>query len=71
MLDTVNLYHLQETPTADVLDRQHLQIKRQQQDLRTAIIIGTGMDQIVACAKDLIQTTIGHFKSEEGVMDAR
>jgi hemerythrin-like metal-binding protein len=70
MLDSVNLYHLQEAPTADILDRQHLQIKRQQQDLRTAIIIGTGMDQIVACAKDLIQTTIEHFKSEEGAMDA-
>ncbi len=70
MLNTVNLQYLQETPTADILDRQHLQIKRQQQDLRTAIIIGTGMDQIVACAKDLIQTTIEHFKSEEGAMDA-
>jgi hemerythrin-like metal-binding protein len=70
MLDTVNRYHLQGTPTADILDRQHLQIKRQQQYLRTTIIIGTGMDQIVACAKNLIQTTIEHFKSEEGAMDA-
>ena len=70
MLDTVNLYHLQGTPTADILDRQHLQIKQRQQDLRTAIIIGMSMDQIVARAKDLIRTTLYHFESEEGVMDA-
>lgn len=70
MLDTVNLQHLQETPTADILDRQHLQIKRQQQDLRTAIKIGAGMDQIIACAEELISITLKHFESEESAMDA-
>jgi hemerythrin-like metal-binding protein len=70
MLDTVNLQHLQETPTADILDRQHLQIKREQQDLRTAIKIGANMDQIIACAEDLIATTLRHFESEEIAMEA-
>ncbi len=53
----------------DVLDRQHLEIKRRHKNLRTAIVEGLGMDQIVACAKDLIDVTIGHFKSEEGAME--
>jgi hypothetical protein len=60
MLDTVNLYHLQETPTADVLDRQHLQIKRQQQDLRSAINTGAGIGQLIAC---FWQLGLAHFGS--------
>lgn len=70
MIDSVNLYHLQGTPIREVLDRQHTAIKLKKNNLRTAIVEGMGMDLIVACANDLIQTTLEHFKSEESAMDA-
>ena len=70
MLDSVHLFHLQGVPTKEILDRQHAEIKQKQQNLRGAIIAGMGMDQIVACANDLIDTTLDHFKSEESATDA-
>jgi hemerythrin-like metal-binding protein len=68
MLDTINLDPLQEA-TADIHDRQHAEIKRMRQNLRTAIVEGMGMAQIVACAKNLIDTTSEHFTSEENAME--
>jgi hemerythrin-like metal-binding protein len=70
MLDSVNLFHLQGVPTKEILDRQHEAMKQKRQNLRTAIIEGSGMDHIVSCADDLIDTTLEHFKSEESAMDA-
>jgi hemerythrin-like metal-binding protein len=70
MLDAVDLYHLQRSQIAEIIDRQHSQIRLQQQNLRSAIIEGMGMSLIVACAKLLIDTTIDHFKSEENAMEA-
>jgi hemerythrin-like metal-binding protein len=70
MLDLVDLYHLQGTPITEILDRQHSEIKRKGRNLRTAIVEGMGMDQIIACANDLAETTREHFRSEESAMDA-
>jgi hemerythrin-like metal-binding protein len=69
MQDTVDLDYLQESPTANIEDRQHAEIKRMRQNLRTAIVEGMGMAQIVACAKNLVDTTIAHFTSEENAME--
>jgi hemerythrin-like metal-binding protein len=70
MLDLVDLYHLQGAPIREILDRQHSEIKRKRQNLRTAIVEGMGMDQIIVCANDLAETTLEHFRSEESAMDA-
>jgi hemerythrin-like metal-binding protein len=69
MLDVVNFHYLQGVPIKEVIDRQHSEIKRKSKNLRTAIVEGMGMDQIIACANDLINTTLEHFKSEEDAMD--
>jgi hemerythrin-like metal-binding protein len=69
MHDPVDLYNLQGAPVAEILDRQHSEIRRKRQNLRTAIVEGMGMDQIVACAQDLMDTTLEHFQSEESAMD--
>ncbi len=70
MLNPHNVQPFPEPSAADILDRQHSEIKRKRQNLRTSIIEGMGMDQIVACAKDLIDTTLEHFRSEEHAMEA-
>ena len=69
MLDAVDLYHLQRSQIAEIIDREHSEIKAKHRDLRTAIVEGMGMDLIVACAQNVIDTTIHHFKSEEGAME--
>jgi hemerythrin-like metal-binding protein len=63
-------HHLMGTKAGEILDRQHLQIKRKHQDVRTAILEGGGMERIIACSKDLIAATRAHFQSEERAMDA-
>jgi hemerythrin-like metal-binding protein len=68
ILAPVDSDYPQGTPNPDIHDRQHLDIKRRQQYLRTAIVIGEGMDQIIAYSKDLIRTTLYHFESEEDAM---
>jgi hemerythrin-like metal-binding protein len=70
MLDAVDLYHLQRSRIADIIDREHSEIRQKQGDLQTAIIEGMGMDLIIACAQNLIDTTLAHFKSEESAMQA-
>lgn len=69
MQDTADLHNLNGQNLAAVLDRQHSEIKRRQTNLRTSIVDGMGMNQIVACAKDLIDATLEHFKSEERAME--
>jgi hemerythrin-like metal-binding protein len=69
MLDAVNLHHLLGVPIRQGIDHQHSEIKRKRKNLRIAIVQGIGMDQIIACANDLIETTLEHFKSEEEAMD--
>ena len=54
-------HHLRGTKAGEILDRQHLQIKRKHQDVRTAILEGGGMERIIACSKDLIAATRAHF----------
>lgn len=68
MLDEVDLYYIQRSQIAAVIDREHSEISQKQADLQTAIIEGMGMDLIIACAQNLIDTTINHFKSEESAM---
>lgn len=68
MLDQLT-FDRQGTEVVDILDRQHTQIKGKQKIARAAIIEGGGMDRIIACSKDLIYTTLVHFKSEEDAMD--
>jgi hemerythrin-like metal-binding protein len=70
MLDAVDLYHLQRSQIAEIIDREHSEIRQKQADLQIAIIEGMGMDLIVACAQNLIETTLNHFKSEESAMEA-
>ena len=70
MLDAVDRHYLQKGHSLEILDRQHSEIKCKRQNLRRAIVEGLGMDQIVACSKDLIDTTLTHFKSEESAMEA-
>jgi hemerythrin-like metal-binding protein len=60
----------QANPTADILDQQHLRIKRKLLEFRTAIILDDGMDQLITCSKELFAITLTHFKSEESAMDA-
>lgn len=71
MLDEVDLYYRNRGGrTMEILDRQHSEIKRKRQNLRTSIIEGMGFDKIADCAMDLIATTLEHFKSEEAAMEA-
>ena len=69
MLSRVN-QDLRAIRVEDILDREHKEIKRKFQDLRTAIIEGLGMERIIASSRQLIGATLDHFKSEELAMDA-
>jgi hemerythrin-like metal-binding protein len=69
MLDSVDRNDLQFAPILEILDRQHSEIKSKRQKLRRTIVEGMGMEQIIACAQDLIDTTLEHFKSEERAME--
>jgi len=70
MLDKLILHYFQEAKNGDILDRQHIEINRKHQNVRTAIVEGKGMVRIIACSKELVATTLKHFKSEQGAMDA-
>jgi hemerythrin-like metal-binding protein len=70
MLDRVTFHHLKGSTVRDILDRQHTEIKKKHQNLRTALIEGTEMDRIINCSKELITSALLHFKSEESAMDA-
>jgi hemerythrin-like metal-binding protein len=69
MLSQVN-QNLQPIRVEEILDREHLEIKRNLQDSRTAIIEGLGMERIVSSSKQLVCATLDHFKSEELAMNA-
>ncbi len=70
MLDQLIFHHLLGSKLGDILDRQHVQIKRKHQEVRTAILQGGGMERIIACSKALIAATRAHFQSEERAMEA-
>jgi hemerythrin-like metal-binding protein len=69
MPNVTDLHNLNGANLAVILDRQHSEIKQKQKNLRASVVEGMGMNQIVACAKDLIDTTLDHFKSEECAME--
>jgi hemerythrin-like metal-binding protein len=70
MINTIERYYIHGVPIAEILDREHSEIKCKQQNLRRSIVEGKEMDQIIACSKDLIHTTLAHFDSEESAMEA-
>jgi hemerythrin-like metal-binding protein len=69
MIDKL-IQYFQGAKDGDILDHQHIEINRKHQNARTAIIEGRGMDRIIECSKELIATTLVHFRSEESAMDA-
>ena len=62
------LYHCKGSKLGEIVDRQHVQIKREHQDLRKALLEGAELDQILEISTDLILTTLLHFESEERAM---
>jgi hemerythrin-like metal-binding protein len=70
MLGQFTFSRLLQPKVGDIIDRDHVQITRKNQNLRTAILNGLGMDLIISCSKKLIVATAIHFKSEERAMDA-
>jgi hemerythrin-like metal-binding protein len=54
--------------TSEIVDRQHLQIKHEHQELRKALLEGADLDRILEISTDLILTTLLHFESEERAM---
>jgi len=70
VLDDVAFSNIHTVKVRYILDREHIQIKRKHERARSAIIEGGGMNRIIACSKELIATTLAHFKSEESAMDA-
>lgn len=70
MVHTSERFYIHGVPISEILDRQHSEIKCKLQNLRRSIVEGKEMDQIIACSKDLIDTTLAHFESEESAMEA-
>jgi hemerythrin-like metal-binding protein len=68
MNETLASYRIKRTKANEITDRQHVQIKRMYQDLRTSIVQGAGLERILKCSRDLIITTLLHFESEERAM---
>jgi hemerythrin-like metal-binding protein len=52
----------------EILDREHLQIRREHQDLRKALAEGADRERILEISTDLILTVLLHFESEERAM---
>ena len=52
----------------EIVDRQHVLIKREHQDLRKALLESAELDRILEISTDLILTTLLHFESEERAM---
>jgi hemerythrin-like metal-binding protein len=52
----------------EILDREHLQIKREHEDLRKALVDGTDRERILEIGTDLFLTMLLHFESEERAM---
>ncbi len=52
----------------EIIDRQHVQIKREHRDLRKALLESAELDRILEISTDLILTTLLHFESEEHAM---
>ncbi len=71
MLDSEEVRPFSDNPIDNIFDREHLEIERCQQKLRSGIINGIGMNGIIACSKELIKSTLAHFRSEEAAMGAR
>jgi hemerythrin-like metal-binding protein len=70
----LNIEEVRQVPTnliENIFDREHLEIENRQQKLRASIIEGIGMNGIIARSRDLIKSTIMHFRSEESAMDER
>ena len=61
-------YHCKGSKLGEIVDRQHLLIKREHQDLRKALLEGAELDTILEISTDLILTTLLHFESEERAM---
>ena len=61
-------YHCKGSKLGEIVDRQHLLIKREHQDLRKALLEGAELDRILEISTDLILTTLLHFESEERAM---
>jgi len=70
MINTIERYYVHGVPIAEILDRQHSEIKCKVQNLRRSIVGGMEMDQIISRSRDLIDTTLAHFESEESAMEA-
>ena len=62
------MYQFKGTKLCEIVDREHMQIKREHHELRKAISEGADADRILEIATDLILTTLLHFESEERAM---
>jgi len=65
MNQQLNVYQRNGSKLGEIVDRQHLQIKREHEDLRKALLEGADLDRILEISTDLILTTLLHFESEE------
>jgi hemerythrin-like metal-binding protein len=65
----LNFFSLKHSKLGEVIDRQHLQIRREYGELRKAILEGADLEKVLDAATDLILTTLLHFESEERAME--
>ena len=68
MNQQLTFYHCKGSKLGEIVDRQHIQIKREHQELRKALQEGAELDRILEISTDLILTTLLHFESEERAM---
>jgi hemerythrin-like metal-binding protein len=62
------MYQFKGSKLCEIGDREHMQIKREHQELHKAIRDGADAERILEISTDLILTTLLHFESEERTM---
>jgi hemerythrin-like metal-binding protein len=60
--------HRKKSKLGEIIDRQHVQIRHELQELRSAILEGADLERTLEIATDLILTMLLHFESEERAM---
>jgi len=62
--------HMNGSRLSEISDREHAQIRQEEDELRKAILGGLSTEKILEIASDLILTSLLHFESEERTMGA-
>jgi hemerythrin-like metal-binding protein len=64
----LGMYRMIGSRLCEISDREHVQIRREHEELRKVILSGGESQNILEAATDLILTTLLHFESEERAM---